>query len=394
MQNGSLLETKRRSGQSVWEFRWRDRTSGKAVYRRIVVGTTQKIATEDEARGIVEGIVFEINSGDPRLRTRVLTMSQLIEHYRRRELSVDNTWKSYATKMGYENYLKRWIDPRWGTYPLGKIKPIEVESWLRQLPLARGSCAKIRNIMSVLFNHACRYELYSENPIHLVRQSAKRRRVPQILHIDEIKRLLNNVASLPRLLIFLDVTTGLRQSELFGLRWSDLDFDSGEINVVRSVVHGVISRCKTESSSKPIPMDPLLAEMLKEWRKVTRFPSADDWVFASKRAKGKRPIWGQSIMRKQIHPAIEKMGIEKRIGWHTFRHSYSTLLRHLGTDIKVQQDLLRHSSARLTLDTYTQAVTPAKREAQNAVVKLLLSAESAPLVAVTCKKISAMDGSF
>ena len=381
MQNGSLIKTTRRSGQSVWEFRWRDRTSGKAVYRRIVVGTTEQLTSEVEARELVEGIVLEINSDDPRLRASVLTMSQLIEHYRRRELSVDNSWKSHATKMGYENFLKRWIDPRWGTYPFGKIKPIEVESWLRQLPLARGSCAKIRNIMSVLFNHACRYELYSENPIHLLRQSAKRRRVPHILHVDEIKRLLNNVASLPRLLIFLDVTTGLRQSELFGLRWSDLDFDNGEINVVRSVVHGVISRCKTESSAKPIPMDSLLAEMLKEWRRATRYRSDNDWVFASKRAKGKRPIWGQSIMRKQIHPAVEKLGIEKRIGWHTFRHSYSTLLRHLGTDIKVQQDLLRHSSARLTLDTYTQAVTPAKREAQNAVVKLLLSAEWRPFTA-------------
>jgi integrase len=280
-----------------------------------------------------------------------LTITQLTEHYRRRELTADNVWKSYATKKGYEIYLKRWIVPRWGDYRLSKVKPIEVELWLRQLPLALGSCAKIRNIMSVLFNHACRYELYSENPIRLVRQSAKRRKVPHILHVDEIKRLLDGVGSLTRLLIFLDVTTGLRQSELFGLRWSDLDFDNGEISVVRSVVHGIVSRCKTETSAKPIPMDPLLAEMLKEWRKVTRYRSADDWVFASKRAKGKRPIWGQSIMRKQIHPALEKLGIEKRIGWHTFRHSYSTLLRHLGTDIKVQQDLLRHSSARLTLDT-------------------------------------------
>ena len=65
--------------------------------------------------------------------------------------------------MGYENYLKRWIAPKWGTYPLTKIKPIEVEAWLRQVPLPRGSCARIRNIMSVLFNHARRYELYSEN---------------------------------------------------------------------------------------------------------------------------------------------------------------------------------------------------------------------------------------
>jgi integrase len=97
-------------------------------------------------------------------------------------------------------------------------------------------------------------------------------------------------------------------------------------------------------------MSPLLAEMLKEWRRTSPFPSAEDWVFASKRAKGKRPSWGQSVMRKQIHPAIEKLGFNKRIGWHTLRRSYSTLLRNLGTDIKVQQDLLRHSTARLTLD--------------------------------------------
>jgi integrase len=93
---------------------------------------------------------------------------------------------------------------------------------------------------------------------------------------EEIKQLLDNVESLPRLIIFLDATTGLRQSELFGLRWGDLDFDNGEISVVRSVVHGVISRCKTESSAKPIPMDPLLADMLKEWRKMTRYWSADE----------------------------------------------------------------------------------------------------------------------
>jgi integrase len=77
-------------------------------------------------------------------------------------------------------------------------------------------------------------------------------------------------------------------------------------------------------------------------------------------------------MRKKIRPVAKKLGIDKRIGWHTFRHSYSSLLRSLGTDIKVQQDLLRHSSARLTLDTYTQSVTPAKREAQDAVIRLLI----------------------
>lgn len=94
MQNGSLIETKRRCAPSLWEFRWRDRTGGRPVYRRIVLGTTEQFTTEAEARGAVKGIVLEINSDDPRIRTDVLTMSQLIEHHRRREPSIDNTWKA------------------------------------------------------------------------------------------------------------------------------------------------------------------------------------------------------------------------------------------------------------------------------------------------------------
>src|ERR1700735_3552438 len=371
MQNGSIMKSKRRNGQTVWEFRWRDRTSGTALYRRIFLGTTQQFATEREARDAVAGIVLEINVSDPRLQTVTLTISQLAEHYRRRELVSDNTLKTYSTKKGYENYLRRWIVPKWGEYSLDKIKPVEVELWLRELCLARSTCAKIKNIMSVIFNHARRYELFDANPMNLVRQSAKRRRIPYILHVDQIRRLLGAVGPLPHILIFMDATTGLRQSELFGLRWRDLDFDNGQISVGRSVVHGVISNCKTEASMKPIPMGPSLAEILKKWKNEARYAGADDWVFASTRTKGKRPLWGQSIMCKRIRPVANKLGIEKRIGWHTFRHSYSTLLRSLGTDIKVQQDLLRHSSARLTLDTYTQSVTPAKREAQNAVAMLL-----------------------
>ena len=61
MQNGSLIKANRRNGQEVWEFRWRDRTSGKAVYRRIVLGSAQQFPTEIEARAAVAGIVLEIN---------------------------------------------------------------------------------------------------------------------------------------------------------------------------------------------------------------------------------------------------------------------------------------------------------------------------------------------
>jgi integrase len=68
-------------------------------------------------------------------------------------------------------------------------------------------------------------------------------------------------------------------------------------------------------------------------------------------------------MRYYIQPKTLELGITKRVSWHTFRHTFSTLLKGNGEDVKVVQELLRHASAKMTLDTYSQALTPAKRVA-------------------------------
>jgi len=165
-------------------------------------------------------------------------------------------------------------------------------------------------------------------------------------------------------------------SELFGLKWSDVHFDRHEISVIRSIVMQVVGPCKTEASQRPIPMDHLLAEALEVWRAQSHYRAESDWVFASVKSRGRWPYWGQPIMRKTIRPVAIKLGIKGRLGWHTFRHTYSTLLRATGADIKVMQELLRHASARVTLDTYTQAVTDKKRRAQTKVVRLLISGKA------------------
>jgi site-specific recombinase XerD len=76
-------------------------------------------------------------------------------------------------------------------------------------------------------------------------------------------------------------------------------------------------------------------------------------------------------MKRHILPVARRLGINKRIGWHTFRHTYSTFLRSTGAELKIMQELMRHSTIRVTLDTYTQAVTTEKRTAQEAVFALL-----------------------
>ena len=133
----------------------------------------------------------------------------------------------------------------------------------------------------------------------------------------------------------------------------------------------VIGSCKTESSQKPVPAHDVLVEALWEWHRQTPYQSPEDWVFASSVNQGRWPFFAQEIMRHHIRPVARKLGITKRISWHTFRHTYSTLLRSTGAELKIMQGLLRHSTIRVTLDTYTQAVTIEKRNAQKAVVALL-----------------------
>jgi integrase len=66
-----------------------------------------------------------------------------------------------------------------------------------------------------------------------------------------------------------------------------------------------------------------------------------------------------------------KIRIAKRVSWHTFRRTYMTLLHANGEDVKVVQELLRHSSAKVTMDIYAQAQMPAKRAAQQKVVEMI-----------------------
>jgi integrase len=305
-----------------------------------------------------------------------MTIAEVCDHFIQRELTGDNLWRSYSTKRAYKAYIRRWIVPHWGGVRLSEVRTMEAESWLHRLPLAKNSCAKIRNLLSVLFNHACRHEIFDPNPIRLVRQGAKRRVTPSVLTPPEIKALIDNLRLRERTLVLVVASTGLRQSELFGLKWGDINFAQGTMSVTRSIVCGVVGPCKTESSQKPVPVHPTVLETLAKWREDSRYAKFDDWVFASRRHRGRKPVWGQAILRKYIRPVAQRVGIQKSFGWHTFRHTFSTLLRSVGTEFKVMQELLRHSSLRSTLDVYTQAISPAKHAAQAAVLALVFDSET------------------
>lgn len=372
MQDGSVTVERHKRGADVWSFRWRETgCDGRRIHRRIVLGSAEDLKSLASARKMVVGLRCEINVNDVRIRKESITLADLSRHYQQRELVDRNPRISYSTRKTYAGYLRKWIEPRWGAYALSAIRSVEVELWLKNLNLAPGSRCKIRNVMSVLFNHGRRHDLCDRNPIEWVRQSAKRRTSPDILTTNEVRSLLANLRFRERMLVLLAVTTGLRRSEIFALKWKDVDLEAKQIHVNRSIVQKVIGICKTETSQKPVPVHEHLVEALQQWRGKTNYKSPEDWLFASPVHQGRWPYLAQQIMLRHILPVARKLGINKRIGWHTFRHTYSTLLRSTGAELKIMQELLRHSTIRVTLDTYTQAVTTEKRTAQDAVVALL-----------------------
>lgn len=176
--------------------------------------------------------------------------------------------------------------------------------------------------------------------------------------------------------MLLDILTGLRISELLALKWSDVDFEKLELNVTRSIALQRVGPCKTEASQKPVPLDPELAEALVMWRRQSPYRMDDDWLFASPASKGQLPYWSFSLFRVYVRPALKAAEITGKVGWHTFRHSYATILKSHEEDVKTVQELMRHANSSVTLNLYAQAVTDIKRSAQSKVARLVFGQES------------------
>jgi hypothetical protein len=136
------------------------------VRRKAVIGTVQQYPNLEDAWQASNGLRVSINEARNRQREQSITVADLVDHYIRTELvgNLGEEGKSHATRIVYREFLARWVRPTWGNLDVHAVRTTAVERWLRQLsrvdgtPLAPSTKAKIRNLMSVLFNHAIRYE--------------------------------------------------------------------------------------------------------------------------------------------------------------------------------------------------------------------------------------------
>jgi site-specific recombinase XerD len=306
---------------------WYENISGKRTYKKQIIGTTVELRNRREAEKAVVALRSSINVdiGTPQ------NIRDLAAHYRVHERTQEK--KSFSTIDNHRHLFKRYIEHRWGSHRLGAVRTMQVEEWLHSLPLAPASKAKLKCVLSVLYNHAIRYEWLTFNPISRVRTSQKRLRDKDVLSPEEFQNLAQQLSVRDRAMVLLIGSTGLRRSEMIALTWSDLNLRTMEVNVLRSCVRNRIGKTKTESSCRPVPLHPLVLNALLEWRAQSAYATELDFLFPSARFKGSKPLSPDSILEKGIRPALARIGVVgKHIGWHSFRHSLATNLRSLGVD--------------------------------------------------------------
>ena len=159
-----------------------DRRQRKTGRRNKVVGTVEEYPTETKALIAAEALRLTINAEQTEISQHAVSVAALVKHFKELELGPikeedEEEGRAYST---HTDILDFHVVPKWGGEKLHEVRAVAVEKWLRQLKLARGSKAKIRSVMSVLFNHAIRHEFLPQgtNPITMVRQSGKRMRIP------------------------------------------------------------------------------------------------------------------------------------------------------------------------------------------------------------------------
>jgi integrase len=190
------------------------------------------------------------------------------------------------------------------------------------------------------------------------------------LTVEEFQQLARELEEPFHTIALVCVCFGLRISECLALRWSDVDWLNGRLNVERGIVHQVVDDVKTAESNREMHIDTVMLQGLKDWKQMTQFPGTDDWMFASPSQIGRLPISYSGVWRT-LRTAAAKAGIG-HISSHTFRHTHRSWLDAVGTPIGVQQRLMRHADIRTTMNVYGTAATADMQQAHGKVVRLAL----------------------
>jgi len=268
----------------------------------------------------------------------------------------------HSTYVSYEAITRRHLLPALGKLWLHQISGSDIQRLLaRKIRLDGLSPKSVVNILIPLkemLQHAIEWGYLRVNPAAFVKRPRVEIEEMDFLRPEEICLFLEHVDSRYQAFFMTAVLTGMRRGELLALKWGDIDWNSSQISVRRSLYRGAFQTPKSNYSFRRIMLSPHLCQTLMYHRTVAS-SSKLDLVFCD--ASG-RPLDPDNLIKRQFLTALERAGI-RRIRFHDLRHTYASLLIAQGEDIKFVQSQLGHSSAKTTLDRYGHLFPGTHKEA-------------------------------
>ncbi len=361
--------TIRKQGEGTWQLRFYSDSRQKSVTFK---------GTKAQAQRHLNGLLAAVDGGNY-LEPGKLTTGEYLHKW----LATVQTTVRPNTYAGYEATAKNHIVPSLGHIPLSRLTPLHIQQMLtdKQKDGARldGKSGKlsartvryVRTVLYMSLAQAVKWQLLSRNPAGATDAPREERKEVKPWTAAQAQSFLKRVAG-DRLysLYLMAMATGMRRGELLGLRWQDIDFETGAANVRQTVVaisgKTVFSTAKTVKGNRTIALSPALVSVLRQHRKRVLeeklihgleyqdnglvFPYPDG-----------RPHCPNTLLRK-FSRAIVGAGLpHTRI--HDLRHLHATLLLAQGVHPKVVSERLGHASISITLDTYSHASLDMQKEA-------------------------------
>jgi integrase len=312
----------------------------------------------------------------------------------RQKLRLRGARRSYLE--GCESMQRVHISPRLGAKPVSEIRTAHIEAVASSMLDAGLAPKTVRNVLTFLhsiFELALERHLIHENPVRHATRPGRRRGGDvnpdlQFLTVDQLDAVIRAVPDdvvirtpaptrrgregpapppprdvlgpVLRVLILAAAITGLRQSELLGLRWRDVDWTAQRIRVRNTFVRGEHSSDgKSElSTRRSVPMADRLARELDGWSQRTVYCGEDDLVFAHPQTGN--PL-DRSKVTKRFKAACSAAGV-RPVRFHDLRHTFGTRLAATGQPIRSIQEFLGHADAKTT-QIYTH-YAPSEREVE------------------------------
>lgn len=253
-----------------------------------------------------------------------------------------------STLVSYQSIIRKLLQPLFSQTNLTDISPTAIQSYVAErlkIVSPKTVCNELV-VIKEMFKHARRWGYIKNNPAEVVDRPRLTKTEIEILNPEEFEKLLSNSGRSYQKAFLTAILTGMRAGELWALQWGDIDWNSKQIFVRRSLWRGVFQTPKSKNSIRKIDMSDILVHELKIWKLAC--PINDhDLVFPSPEGK---TTCHDNVVKRYFNPALRQAGL-RHVSFHSSRHTNASLRIQGGQNIKYLSLQLGHASINITIDT-------------------------------------------